>query len=90
MAYTAKPRNGQDRFLQLILYCDANIQMICRAEFPKVNCNSCTRYRHYDIEDIPAILAIPDTLFFLPAFPFSDYCLKHRKAQFVEYQPEES
>ena len=40
--------------------------------------------------DIPAILAIPDTLFFLPAFPFSDYCLKHRKAQFVEYQPEES
>ena len=38
----------------------------------------------------PAILAIPDTLFFLPAFPFSDYCLKHRKAQFVEYQPEES
>ena len=47
--------------------------------------NSC-----YDTEDIPAILAIPDTLFFLPAFPFSDYCLKHRKAQFVEYQPEES
>ena len=45
---------------------------------------------HYDTEDIPAILAIPDTLFFLPAFPFSDYCLKHRKAQFVEYQPEES
>ena len=44
----------------------------------------------YDTEDIPAILAIPDTLFFLPAFPFSDYCLKHRKAQFVEYQPEES
>jgi len=42
-----------------------------------------------DAED-PAILAIPDTLFFLPAFPFSDYCLKHRKAQFVEYQPEES
>ena len=33
---------------------------------------------------------IPDTLFFQPAFPFSDYCLKHRKAQFVEYQPEES
>ena len=28
---------------------------------------------HYDTEDIPAILAIPDTLFFLPAFPFSDY-----------------
>ena len=48
-------------------------------------CNSC-----YDTEDIPAILAIPDTLFFLPAFPFSDYCLKHRKAQFVEYQPKES
>ena len=47
--------------------------------------NSC-----YDTEDIPAILAIPDTLFFQPAFPFSDYCLKHRKAQFVEYQPEES
>ena len=45
---------------------------------------------HYDTEDIPAILAIPDTLFFLPAFPFSDYYLKHRKAQFVEYQPEES
>ena len=38
--------------------------------------NSC-----YDTEDIPAILAIPDTLFFLPAFPFSDYCLKRRKAQ---------
>ena len=33
---------------------------------------------------------IPDTLFFLPAFPFSDYCLKRGKAQFVEYQPEES
>ena len=44
----------------------------------------------YDTEDIPVILAIPDTLFFLPAFPFSDYCLKHRKAQFVEYQPKES
>ena len=36
------------------------------------------------------LLAIPDTLFFLPAFPFSDYCLKRGKAQFVEYQPEES
>ena len=34
MAYTAKPRNGQDRSLQLILYCGANIQMICRAECP--------------------------------------------------------
>ena len=44
----------------------------------------------FDTEDIPAILAIPDTLFFLPVFPFSDYCLKHRKAQFVEYQLEES
>ena len=41
-------------------------------------------------DDIPAILAIPDTLFFQPAFPFSDYCLKRGKAQFVEYQPEES
>ena len=38
--------------------------------------NSC-----YDTEDIPAILAIPDTLFFQPAFPFSDYCLKRRKVQ---------
>ena len=27
------------------------------------------------------LLAIPDTLFFQPAFPFSDYCLKRRKAQ---------
>ena len=36
------------------------------------------------------LLAIPDTLFFQPAFPFSDYCLKRGKAQFVEYQPEES
>ena len=27
---------------------------------------------------------IPDTLFFQPAFPFSDYCLKRGKAQFVE------
>ena len=44
----------------------------------------------YDTEDIPAILAIPDTGFFRPAFPFSDYCLKRGKAQFVEYQPEES
>ena len=34
MAYTARPRNGQDRSLQLILYCGANIQMICRAECP--------------------------------------------------------
>ena len=34
MAYTAKPRNGQDRSLQLILYCGANIQMICRAGCP--------------------------------------------------------
>jgi hypothetical protein len=33
---------------------------------------------------------IPDTLFFQPAFPFSDYCLKRGKAQLVEYQPEES
>ena len=42
------------------------------------------------LEYYDEILSIPDTLFFLPAFPFSDYCLKHRKAQFVEYQPEES
>ena len=34
MAYTAKPRNGQDRSLQLILYCDTNIQMICKAGCP--------------------------------------------------------
>ena len=34
MAYTAKPRNGQDRSLQLILYCGANIQMICKAGCP--------------------------------------------------------
>ena len=27
------------------------------------------------------LLAIPDTLFFQPTFPFSDYCLKRRKAQ---------
>ena len=33
---------------------------------------------------------IPDTGFFQPAFPFSDYCLKRGKAQFAEYQPEES
>ena len=39
---------------------------------------------------LPIYLISTDTLFFLPAFPFSDYCLKHRKAQFVEYQPEES
>ena len=34
MAYTAKLRNGQDCSLQLILYCGANIQMICRAGCP--------------------------------------------------------
>ena len=34
MAYTSKPRNGQDCSLQLILYCGANIQMICRAGYP--------------------------------------------------------
>ena len=34
MAYTAKPRNGQDRSLQLILCCGANIQMICRTGCP--------------------------------------------------------
>ena len=47
--------------------------------------NSC-----YDTEDIPAILAIPDTLFFQPAFPFSDYCLKRRKAQSATDQPKKS
>ena len=31
--------------------------------------------------------AIPDTLFFQPAFPFSDYCLKHRKAQSATDRP---
>ena len=33
------------------------------------------------VDEPLAILAIPDTLFFLPAFLFSDYCLKRRKAQ---------
>ena len=47
--------------------------------------NSC-----YDTEDIPAILAIPDTLFFLPAFPFSDYCLKRRKVQSATDRPKKS
>ena len=45
---------------------------------------------HYDTEDIPAILAIPDTLFFLPAFPFSDYCLKRRKVQSATDRPKKS
>ena len=33
------------------------------------------------VDEPLAILAIPDTLFFQPTFPFSDYCLKRRKAQ---------
>ena len=32
--YMTRSRNGQDRSLQLILYCGANIQMICRAGCP--------------------------------------------------------
>ena len=32
--YQRSPRNGQDHSLQLILYCSANIQMICRAGCP--------------------------------------------------------
>ena len=47
--------------------------------------NSC-----YDTEDIPAILAIPDTLFFQPTFPFSDYCLKRGKAQSATDRPKKS
>ena len=62
----------------------------CFYPFPKVNCNSCTRYRHYATEDIPAIFAIPDTLFFQPAFPFSDYCLKRGKAQSAKDRPAKS
>ena len=42
---------------------------------------------HYDTEDIPAILAIHHTLFFQPAFPFSDYCLKRGKAQSAKDRP---
>ena len=34
MAYTAKPRNGQDRSLQLILYCVVNTQTVCRGGMP--------------------------------------------------------
>ena len=34
--------------------------------------------------------AIPDTLFFLPAFPFSDYCLKRRKVQSATDRPKKS
>ena len=41
-------------------------------------------------DDIPAILAIPDTLFFQPAFPFSDYCLKRGKAQSAKDRPAKS
>ena len=33
---------------------------------------------------------IPDTLFFQPAFPFSDYCLKRRKVQSATDRPKES
>ena len=36
------------------------------------------------------LLAIPDTLFFQPAFPFSDYCLKRRKAQSATDRPKKS
>ena len=36
------------------------------------------------------LLAIPDTLFFLPAFPFSDYCLKRRKVQSATDRPKKS
>ena len=41
--------------------------------------NSCNHRKqnssaHCLIQGIPAILAIPDTLFFQSAFPFSDYC----------------
>jgi len=36
------------------------------------------------------LLTIPDTLFFQPAFPFSDYCLKRRKAQSATDQPKKS
>ena len=34
--------------------------------------------------------AIPDTLFFLPAFPFSDYCLKRMKVQSATDRPKKS
>ena len=36
------------------------------------------------------LLAITDTLFFLPAFPFSDYCLKRRKVQSATDRPKKS
>ena len=36
------------------------------------------------------LLAIPDTLFFQPAFPFSDYCLKRRKVQSATDRPKKS
>ena len=36
------------------------------------------------------LLTIPDTLFFQPAFPFSDYCLKRRKAQSATDRPKKS
>ena len=36
------------------------------------------------------LLAIPDTLFFQPAFPFSDYCLKRGKAQSAKNRPAKS
>ena len=36
------------------------------------------------------LLAIPDTLFFQPTFPFSDYCLKRRKAQSAKDRPAKS
>ena len=42
------------------------------------------------VDEPLAILAIPDTLFFLPAFPFSDYCLKRRKVQSATDRPKKS
>ena len=42
-------------------------------------------FRHALVHYI--LLAIPDTLFFLPAFPFSDYCLKRRKVQSATDRP---
>ena len=50
----------------------------------------CIRNLLFDVLVHYILLAIHHTLFFLPAFPFSDYCLKRRKVQSATDRPKKS
>ena len=75
-----------DRFIYFIYLCNH-----CFLTFIFLNLYVYSQTKLSLIARVTAwLLAIPDTLFFQPAFPFSDYCLERGKAQSATDRPAKS